>query len=109
MWARCARRGVRVHWQDTSDTVAKVNPSVRDQEDRTSGRPPAFALEGSAEMPKSRPKVVPTSARAPDLPSETDQGRGDASVDVWDFFCGCGGTSAGLAAAGLTILGGLDI
>lgn len=31
------------------------------------------------------------------------------SVDVWDFFCGCGGTSAGLAAAGMTILGGLDV
>jgi DNA (cytosine-5)-methyltransferase 1 len=30
-------------------------------------------------------------------------------VDVWDFFCGCGGTSAGLAAAGMTILGGLDV
>ena len=30
-------------------------------------------------------------------------------VDVWDFFCGCGGTSAGLAAAGMTILGGLDL
>lgn len=33
----------------------------------------------------------------------------DASVDVWDFFCGCGGTSAGLTAAGMTILGGLDL
>ena len=31
------------------------------------------------------------------------------ALDVWDFFCGCGGTSAGLAAAGLTILGGLDL
>jgi DNA (cytosine-5)-methyltransferase 1 len=31
------------------------------------------------------------------------------AVDVWDFFCGCGGTSAGLAAAGMTILGGLDL
>jgi DNA (cytosine-5)-methyltransferase 1 len=30
-------------------------------------------------------------------------------VDVWDFFCGCGGTSAGLSAAGMTIRGGLDL
>lgn len=30
-------------------------------------------------------------------------------IDVWDFFCGCGGTSAGLAAAGMRILGGLDV
>lgn len=33
----------------------------------------------------------------------------NVSIDVWDFFCGCGGTSAGLAAAGMTILGGLDV
>lgn len=32
-----------------------------------------------------------------------------SSVEVWDFFCGCGGTSAGLATAGMKILGGLDV
>jgi len=31
------------------------------------------------------------------------------SVDVVDFFCGCGGTSAGLKAAGMTVLAGLDL
>lgn len=64
-------------------------------------------------LARSRSKSVPT----------IDQDRGDrgtdsavggtrspdVSVDVWDFFCGCGGTSAGLAAAGMTILGGVDL
>ncbi|MEP7452160.1 DNA cytosine methyltransferase [Phyllobacterium sp. SB3] len=30
-------------------------------------------------------------------------------IDVVDFFCGCGGTSAGLRNAGLNILAGIDI
>jgi DNA (cytosine-5)-methyltransferase 1 len=33
----------------------------------------------------------------------------DAGIDVADFFCGCGGTSAGLEAAGMTIRLGLDL
>jgi DNA (cytosine-5)-methyltransferase 1 len=32
-----------------------------------------------------------------------------APIDVADFFCGCGGTSAGLRAAGMTIRAGLDL
>jgi DNA (cytosine-5)-methyltransferase 1 len=30
-------------------------------------------------------------------------------IDVIDFFCGCGGTSAGLRAAGMNILAGIDL
>jgi len=30
-------------------------------------------------------------------------------MDVIDFFCGCGGTSAGLRAAGMSILAGIDL
>lgn len=40
---------------------------------------------------------------------ETCRPGSPAPIDVWDFFCGCGGTSAGLEAAGMTILGGLDM
>jgi site-specific DNA-cytosine methylase len=32
-----------------------------------------------------------------------------SSIDVADFFCGCGGTSAGLRAAGMQIRLGLDM
>jgi len=32
-----------------------------------------------------------------------------STIEVVDFFCGCGGTSAGLKAAGMKILGGLDL
>ena len=30
-------------------------------------------------------------------------------INVVDFFCGCGGTSAGLKKAGMNILAGIDI
>ena len=33
----------------------------------------------------------------------------DVGIDVADFFCGCGGTSAGLEAAGMTVRLGLDL
>lgn len=45
---------------------------------------------------------------AGDLASAADRSSGPP-VDAWDFFCGCGGTSAGLAAAGMRILGGVDL
>ena len=32
----------------------------------------------------------------------------DDRIRVADFFCGCGGTSAGLQAAGMEIVFGLD-
>lgn len=46
-----------------------------------------------------------SSASRPDCAAET----GGACVDVIDFFCGCGGTSAGLSAAGMNILAGIDL
>lgn len=35
--------------------------------------------------------------------------RGGVTISVVDFFCGCGGTSAGLKAAGMNVLAGIDI
>lgn len=31
------------------------------------------------------------------------------NINVIDFFCGCGGTSAGLRKAGMNVIAGIDI
>jgi len=55
----------------------------------------------SAAAPTREPSSVPPCATAAE--SNRD------SVDVIDFFCGCGGTSAGLRTVGMNILAGIDL
>jgi DNA (cytosine-5)-methyltransferase 1 len=43
------------------------------------------------------------------LPSTTNPSIPAPPIEVVDFFCGCGGTSAGLEASGMRILAGLDL
>lgn len=58
-------------------------------------------------MAEPRLSVAPKRARSKSPVERVSRGR-SAQPYVADFFCGCGGTSAGLRAAGMNIAFGLD-